>query len=64
MPRSGSSDRIAINGQHEEATWPPMKRPIARGFSTIDLHITEGGYVAKSDSSNRVLISTVDQDEL
>ena len=64
MARSGSSDCIAINGQDEEATWQPVERLIARGFSTVDLHLSEGGYVAKLDSSDRVLISTVDQEEL
>ena len=36
VARSGLSDRIAINGQDEEATWQPVERPIARGFSTVD----------------------------
>ena len=37
---------------------------IIRGFSTIDLYLSEGGYVAKSYSSDHVLISTVDEEEL
>ena len=56
MAQCRSSDRIVINGQDKEATWQPVERPIARGFSTVDLHLSEGGYVAKSDSSDRVLI--------
>ena len=64
MARSGLSDRIVINGQDEEAMWQPVEHPIAQGFSTIDLHLSKGGYVAKSDSSDRILISTVDQEEL
>ena len=35
-----------------------------REISTVNLHLSEGGYMAKSGSSDRVLISTVDQEEL
>ena len=43
-----------------------MERPIARGYQALDLHLNEGGggYMAKSDLSDCVLISTVDQEEL
>ena len=49
MARSGSSDRVAINGQGGEATWQLVERPIARGFKAVDLHVSGGGYVARSD---------------
>ena len=64
MARSGLSDRIVINGQDEEVTWQPMERPSARGFTAVDLHLSEGGYVARSDSLDRVLISAIDQEKL
>ena len=35
-----------------------------RGFKAVDLHLIEEGYVARSDSSDCVLISVVDQEEL
>ena len=41
-----------------------MGRPIAREIRAVDLHLSEGGYVARSDSSDHVLISAVDQEEL
>ena len=63
MACSGSSDRVTINDQGEEATWQHVERPIARGFQFFDLHLS-GGYVAKSDSSACVLISIVDQEVL
>ena len=62
--RSGSFALITINDQDEEATWKPVECPIALGFSTVDLHLSEGGYVEKLDSSDCVLISTLDQEEL
>ena len=64
MARSGSSDLVAINCQGEEATWQLVERPIKRGFKAVDLHLSEGGYVARSDSSDCVLISAIDQEEL
>ena len=48
MARSESSDRIAINNRGEEATWQREERLIARGFSAIDLHLSEEGYVTRS----------------
>ena len=59
-----SSDCIAINDQDEKATLQPVELLIVRGFSIVDLHLCEEGNVPKSDSSDRVLISTVDQEEL
>ena len=50
MAPSGPSDQIAINDRGEEATWQRKERPIAREISTVDLHLSEGGYVEKSGS--------------
>ena len=50
MARLEPSDQIAINDRGEEATWQREERPIARGFSAIDLHLSEDGYVARSGS--------------
>ena len=47
---SEPSDEIAINDRGDEATWQREERPIARGFLAVDLHLSEGGYVAKSGS--------------
>ena len=41
-----------------------MEHPIALGFIVVYLHLSEGGYVARSHSLDRVLISAVDQEEL
>ena len=46
------SDQITINDWGDEATWLRKKRPIAREISTVDLHLSEGWYVAKSSSSD------------
>ena len=35
-----------------------------REILTVDLHLSEGGYVAKQGSSDHILISTIDQEEL
>ena len=43
MARSGSFDHVAINSQGREATWQLEERPIAQGFTTVDLHLCEGG---------------------
>ena len=40
--RSGSSDRVSINGQGREATWQPVERLIMRGFKAVDLRLSEG----------------------
>ena len=45
MVRSGASDRVAINGRCEEATWQPRERLIARRIRTVDLHLSGGGGV-------------------
>ena len=37
---------------------------IAQGFTVVDLHLSEGRYMARSDSSDRALISAIDQEEL
>ena len=50
MARSKPSDQIAINDRGEEATWQREERPIARGFSTVDLHLSEEEFVARSGS--------------
>ena len=50
VARSEPSDQIAINDRGEEATWQREERPIACGFSAIDLHLSEEGYVARSGS--------------
>ena len=50
MARSGPSEQIAINDRGEEAMWERNESPIAREISTVDFHLSEGGYVAKSDS--------------
>ena len=43
MARFRLSDCIAINGEDKEATWHAEKRLIARGFTAVDLHLSEGG---------------------
>ena len=45
MARSGLSDHVAINDQGGESTRQPEERLVARGFTTVDLHLSEGGYV-------------------
>ena len=45
-------------------TWRIVGCPIAREIKAVDLHLSEGGYVAKLDSSDCILISTIDQEEL
>ena len=46
-------------------TWRIMGRPIAQEIRAVDLHLSGGGgYMARSNSSDRILISTVDQEEL
>ena len=50
MARSEPSDQIAINDRGEEATWHREERPIARGLSADDLHLSEEGYMARSGS--------------
>ena len=62
--RSGTSDHVVINNRCEEATWQPMERPIARRIRAVDLHLSEDEYVTTSDSSDCILISTVDQEVL
>ena len=63
--RSRVSDRIAIDGPGEEATWQREKRPITRGIKAVDLHLSEGGHMAHHDSSANHflndLIRAVDQ---
>ena len=53
-----------IDDQGSDATWRIVRRLITREIRAVDLHLSEGGYVARSDSSDRFLISTVDQEEL
>ena len=43
MARSEPSDQIAINDRGEGATWQHLERPIRRGFTAIDLHLSEEG---------------------
>ena len=50
MAPSELFDQIAINDRREEATWQREECPIARGFSAVDLHLSEEGYVASSGS--------------
>ena len=50
MVRSEPSYQIAINDRAEEAKWQCEECLIARGISTIDLHLSEGGYVANLGS--------------
>ena len=50
MTQSEPSDQIAINNRGKEATWQHEEHPIMRGFSTVDLHLSEEGYVARSGS--------------
>ena len=50
MARSEPSDQITIKDRGEEATWQREERLIARGFSVVDLHLSEEGYVARSGS--------------
>ena len=50
MARSKPFDQISINNRGEEATWQREERPIARGVSAVNLHLSEEGYVAKSGS--------------
>ena len=38
-------------------TWRIMGRLIVHEIRAVDIHLSEGGYVARSDSSDRVLIS-------
>ena len=64
MALSKQSDQIAINDRDEEAMWQRENCSIARGISTVDLHLSEEGYVAKSGSPDHVLISTVNREEL
>ena len=54
MARSKPSNQIAINDRGEEATWQREEGSIARGFLVVDLHLSEGGYVAKSGPPDRV----------
>ena len=42
MARSGSSNLVMINGEGGDATWQPQERQIARGFTTVALHLSEG----------------------
>ena len=42
--RSEPFDQIAINDGGEDATWQRDERPIARGFSAVDLLLSEEGY--------------------
>ena len=53
-----------INDQGRDATWHIVGSLIAREVKTIDLHLIEGGYMARSDSSEIIFISAVDQVEL
>ena len=39
-----------INNQGEEVTSQREERPIAHGFSTVDLHLCEEGYAARPGS--------------
>ena len=50
MARSELSDQIAINNRREEATWQREERPITGGSSTVDLHLSEEGYVGRTGS--------------
>ena len=52
MARSEPSDQTAFNDRDEEATWQREECPIAREISTVDLHLSGGGYVTKSGSPN------------
>ena len=44
--------------------WRIVGRLIAREIRAVDRHLSDEGYVAKSDSSDSILISAVDQEEL
>ena len=48
MAGSEPSDQIAINDRGEEATWKREVRLIGREISAVDLHLSEGRYVALS----------------
>ena len=50
MAPSEPSDPIAICDQGEEATWQRKKRPLACEISTVDIHLSEEGCVARSGS--------------
>ena len=47
---SGPSDCVAIERSMRAATWQREESPIVRKISTVDLHLSEGGYVTKSGS--------------
>ena len=42
MARLEPSDQIAINDRDEKTAWHREERPIARGISTVDLHLIDG----------------------
>ena len=50
MARLEPSNQIAINDREEDAKWQREERPIACGFSTVDLYLCEEGYVVRSGS--------------
>ena len=51
---------MAINDQRRDAMWRIMGRPIAREIGAVDLNLSEGAYVARSNSSDHILILVVD----
>ena len=55
---------IAIDDQGHDAMWFILGRPIARLNRDRRSLLKAWGYVARSDSSEIILISAVDQEEL
>ena len=53
-----------IDDQGCDATWRIVGCLIAREIRAVDLHLSEGEYVARSNLTDCILISTVDQEEL
>ena len=64
MARSEPSDQIAINDRGEGVMWQREERPIARGFTTVDLHLSEEGVRGAIGFTRCILISTIDRNEL
>ena len=54
MAQSEPFDQIMIHDRGEEAIWQHEEHPIVRGFSAVDLDLSEDGYVERSGSPNMI----------
>ena len=51
---SGPYNQMAINDRGEEATWQCEEHLIMGEISSVDLHLSGGGYVVRSGSPDAI----------